>query len=43
MAKAKSGPDVSKMTKSNRDTMKGKGSPIKKDNPRKEGKKPKMF
>jgi hypothetical protein len=40
--KAKSGPDVSKMVKSNRATMKGKGSPIKKDQTRKPGKKPKM-
>ena len=42
MAKAKSGPDVSKMLKYNQDTMKGKGNPIKKDQTRKEGKKPKM-
>ena len=40
--KAKSGPDVSKMVKSNHDTVKGKGNPIKKDQTRKEGKKPKM-
>jgi len=40
--KAKSGPDVSKMVKSNHDTVKGKGNPVKKDHTRKEGKKPKM-
>jgi hypothetical protein len=40
--KSKSGPDVSKMTKSNRDTVKTKGVPSFKDIPRKPGKKPKM-
>jgi hypothetical protein len=41
--KAKSGPDVSKMVKSNRDTVKNeKRHPAPKDGDRKAGKKPKM-
>ena len=40
--KAKSGPDVSKMLKANHDTVKGKGgNPVKKDQTRMVGKKPK--
>jgi hypothetical protein len=41
--KAKSGPDVSKMIKSNRDTAKNENKhPAPKDGHRKAGKKPKM-
>lgn len=44
MAKAKSGPDVSKMVKSNHDTVKGKGkNPAPRDGHRMAGKKPKMM
>jgi hypothetical protein len=42
MAKAKSGPDVSKMVKSNRDTVKTTKHPAPKDGHRMPGKKPKM-